>query len=315
MNLRRTSILFPEEIVTLISNRNQIVPRGVKLEIYEKNYEWYEVESRLGHPRNFRNNFWMTSLGRFIALAEYQRKINSQILHIESDVIISRDFPIDVFRNAVTEICFPVLSLERGIASVLFLPSSETSETLVQQVKKASDSDALTSDMLVLGNLYHSNAKVIALPIGPNVKNNYRSFTPQDLQENWLREVTRFRGVFDGWDIGGFYFGTDPRNARGKSFLQREVPSEFADVKTWKIKFSDERNFVELNSDEGVLPVYSLHLTSKQLTLFKVKLPKKKIEEFLKPSSREYQVFYLRIFLNQAILALIRRLRTRENQS
>lgn len=310
MNLHRTAKLFPKETVTLISNRKQIVPSGIKIEIFEKKSEWYEVESRLRHPRNFRHNFWMTSLGRFIALADYQRKINTQILHIESDVIISGDFPIDVFRNSVTEICFPVLSLERGIASVLFLPNTETSETLVQQVKKASETDALTSDMLVLGNLYYSNANVIALPIGPNEEENYRSFTPGDLRENWITQTSRFRGVFDGWDIGGFYFGTDPRNARGKSFLQREVPSEFADVKTWEMKFSDERNFVGLISDKGVLPVYSLHLTSKQLSLFKVKLSKDKIEKFIRPSLGEYQVFYLRIFLNQAILALIRRLKS-----
>ena len=309
MNLRRTTTLFPEETVTLISNRNQKVPRGIKVALFEKKTEWLEVESRLKHPKNFRNNFWMTSLGRFIALAEYQSKTLGPILHIESDVIISKDFPLKVFRDSVSQISFPVLSLDRGIASILFLPHVQASKALLDQVLIASQNDAYTSDMLVLGNLFTSDNQVTPLPIGPELKSNYRNFTPEKLFMRWGQERSKFGGVFDGWDIGGFYFGTDPRNARGRSIIQRDVPSEFADVRKWKLKFSKERNFIGIDDGEEITPVFSLHLTSKQLNLFRVQLPRSSVTHFLTQRENEYSIFYKRIFLHQASLALIRRIR------
>ncbi|CAN2170302.1 hypothetical protein MCEGKSE7_00044 [Candidatus Nanopelagicaceae bacterium] len=309
MNLRRTRVMFPGQNITLISNVNQRIPKGIKLEIFKKGEQWYEVENRLGHPKNFRNNFWMTSLGRFIALVEYQNKINDSILHIESDVIISQDFPVNIFEHAVWQISYPILSNERGIASILFLPDKVSSNELLNELQASSLSDPFTSDMLILGNMFRKSGAVSPLPIGPNGAENYRSFLPNHLLERWEKDIQKFGGVFDGWDIGGFFFGTDPRNARGRSYLQRDVPSEFSEIRKWNIKYSKSRDFIELENNNQRIPIFCLHLTSKQLSLFKVNLPSKRIINLLKVRPSEYSKFYLRIFVNQAFQSLLKRSR------
>jgi hypothetical protein len=281
----------------------------VKVHRYEEKENWSEVENRLKHPKEFRNNFWMTSLGRFIALAEYQSLIKQSILHIESDVIIAKDFPVMAFKHHTSNISFPLLSPERGIASILFLKNENDSNTLVNQLQITARNDPFTSDMLILGELYKNNPDVALLPIGPDSSDSYKNFTPEAIFQRWQKEKTRFLGVFDGWDIGGFFFGTDPRNARGRSFLQRPVPSEFASVENWEIQYSATRNFVDIHENGENLPVYCLHLTSKQLSLFKVKLSQRRIKKFVKKSNTEYSKLYIRIMLHQAILAALRRIR------
>lgn len=309
LNLRRTRVLFPNEDITLISNINQRVPKGIKLEIFNKNDEWYEVEERLKHPKNFRNNFWMTSLGRFIALAEFQNITDDSILHIESDVIISKDFPLDIFKHSVSQISYPVLSNDRGIASILYLPDKASSSRLLNQLHASSRIDPYTSDMLILGKLFKESSDVLPLPIGPNGAENYRDFLPHRLLQNWENYIEKFGGIFDGWDIGGFFFGTDPRNARGRSYLQRDVPSEFSEIRAWKIKYSKSRNFIEVEHNNISIPIYCLHLTSKQLSLFKVYLPRKRIQKLIRVREAEYSKFYLRIFVHQALKSLLRRIK------
>lgn len=309
MNLRRTRALFPSKNITLISNVNQRVPKGINLELFTKGNQWYEVENRLGHPKNFRNNFWMTSLGRFMAIAEYQNKINDSILHIESDVIISRDFPVNIFENTVSQISYPVLSNDRGIASILFLPDKVSSTELLSELQASSLSDPFTSDMLILGNMFRKSGTVSPLPIGPTGVENYRGFLPNQLLEHWQKDIKKFGGVFDGWDIGGFFFGTDPRNARGRSYLQRDVPSEFSEIRKWNIKYSKTRDFIDLENNNERIPIFCLHVTSKQLSLFKVNLPRKKIIKLLRVKESEYSRFYFRIFVNQALQSLLRRSR------
>lgn len=309
LNLRRSRKLFPSQKITLISNMNQNVPKGIKLELFTKTEEWFEVEDRLKHPKNFRNNFWMTSLGRFLALADYQNRINEPILHVESDVIVSKDFPLNIFEYTVSKISYPILSNERGIASILFLPNKDSSNRLLEQLHTSSLMDPYTSDMLILGNLYKQSNEVLPLPIGPKGAENYRDFLPDALLESWENDLDKFGGIFDGWDVGGFFFGTDPRNARGRSFLQRDVPSEFSNIRSWKINYSKDREFINLEFNDVSIPIYCLHLTSKQLGLFKVNLPKKRIDKLLKIRETEYSKFYYRIFFNQVLISLLRRIR------
>jgi hypothetical protein len=308
LNLIRTSNIFPNIQITLISNQSQLIPKGIKFKIFEKDQEWNELESRISHPRNFRKNFWLTSLGRLQLLAKYQTEIGKPILHIESDVIVSGDFPIKNFYDKVFHIAFPLISLERGIASILYIPNAESSSALLSAIRSESSKNSFTTDMLVLGKLKENFSKVIPLPIGPVDKSSYREFTPYKLIESWQRSMNVFGGVFDGWDLGGYFFGTDPRNARGRSFIQKQVPSEFANVINWELKFCENRNFINIITESGEIPVYCLHLTSKRINLFRKRLIGKKISKFLE-HKKEYSIFNLRIFFTQFLLALIRRLK------
>jgi hypothetical protein len=98
MNLRRTRRLFPARKIILISNQKQLLPKGVSIFLYNPGATWNQIEVSLAHPKDYRNNFWMTSMARFLALVEYQEVVGKEMIHIESDVILSRDFPFEKFQ-------------------------------------------------------------------------------------------------------------------------------------------------------------------------------------------------------------------------
>ncbi len=248
-------------------------------------------------------------MARFLALVEYQEVVGKELIHIESDVIISRDFPFEKFQNLRESISFPIISDERGVASVLYLKDSKASAGLLETLMEELQRDVFTSDMLILGRHFLGEKSVCPLPIGPGGTLYYRKFTPQGIQGIWDRTRDEFGGVFDGADVGIYFFGTDPRNSRGRSFLQREIPTEYGNAKQWLLEYSDSRNFIDFVSGESRIPLYCLHVTSKQLSMFRFKLPQKLIEMRMRHLAREKTVIFLRVGFFQAVKAIRRRTR------
>jgi lipopolysaccharide biosynthesis glycosyltransferase len=112
LNLKRTCALFPDFSVVLITDSPE------KLEIDEANFrmscfiishDYQTLNNNLSHPKGFRDNFWFTSLARIFALCDYVAANNVSILHIESDVLVSGDLPIDLFANCDRPIAFTVV--------------------------------------------------------------------------------------------------------------------------------------------------------------------------------------------------------------
>jgi hypothetical protein len=309
MNLRRTRRLFPARKIVLISNQKQLLPRGVSIFLYNPGAIWNQIEVSLAHPKDYRNNFWMTSMARFLALVEYQEVIGKEMIHIESDVILSRDFPFEKFHNLRKSISFPIISDERGVASVLYLKDSKASVGLLETLMEELQRDVFTSDMLILGRHFLAEKSVCPLPIGPGGALYYRKFTPQGIQNNWDKTRDEFGGVFDGADVGIYFFGTDPRNSRGRSFLQREIPTEYGNAKQWKLDYSKSRDFIDFIVDESKIPLYCLHVTSKQLSMFRIKLPRDLIKKRIRHSGIETTAIFFRVGFIQAAKAFRRRTR------
>lgn len=246
-------------------------------------------------------------MARFLALTEYQKAQNVRLLHVESDVILAPDFPMHSFEKLTEESAFPVISPERGVASILYLRDANASRRLVETMVAELALDPHTSDMLILGKHCLAGHDVCALPIGPNGRDNYSAFTPQKIQDEWAANIERFHGVFDGADVGIFYFGTDPRNSRGISFLQRVIPSEYGDAKKWELKYSEQRNFIDFVTADGIFPLYCLHVTCKQLRMFLFRPPARVIKNRIKKLNRESRKIYIRVGLIQLMFAIQRR--------
>jgi hypothetical protein len=251
----------------------------------------------------------MTSMARFLALMEYQESKNSQILHVESDVILAPDFPMQSFEELNFASAFPIISQVRGVASVLYLQDLESSQKLSKTMFEELKIDNYTSDMLILGKHYSQGNDVCALPIAPGCPKYYRDFTPARIQSEWDKNRELFQGVFDGADVGIYYFGTDPRNARGTSFLQQQIPTEYGITENWNLEYSKKRNFINFLVGNEAIPLYCLHVTSKQLRMFTVKLPKKLVEKRIKKLNRESTEFYVRVAIIQLVTAIRRRIR------
>jgi hypothetical protein len=268
LNIISTIKKFPNAKVVLI--RNEKKPRKIHSNLWHFEYQpgaiSQSIEKSLSHPKDFRDNFWFSAIQRFDALRLYVEKSKESILHLESDVIISGDFPLKKFIESTMKIAYPVVAEDRGVASSIFIRDLETAENLIRFADEACTAKTNTSDMEILAGFFKLNQDtVVPLVFGPNSDTAYdEKFTLGRV----LPSFELFKGIFDGNDIGVFLFGTNPRNARGVSFVRTSIRENYAKVNCWNFQFDKERKFVNLEFDGEIIPIYSVHATSKQMTLF-----------------------------------------------
>lgn len=268
LNIVSTIKKFPNAKVVLI--RNDKKSQGIHPDLQHFEYQSGDasqsIENSLSHPKGFRNNFWFSAIQRFDAVRLYMDRTRESILHIESDVIVSNDFPLEKFIMSEMKIAYPLVAKNRGVASSVFIRDLETAEKLIRFADEACLVNSQTTDMEILASFFEENQEeVISLSFGPNSTNAY--------DENWLMRTAPscfeiFNGIFDGNDIGVFLFGTNPRNARGVSYVRTSIQGNYARVNQWNFKFDNLRRFINLEFEGEENPIFSVHATSKQLTLF-----------------------------------------------
>jgi hypothetical protein len=173
---------------------------------YHPSAAWNSLEKLLNHPKNFRKNFWFTSVARFIAIAEFAIAQNEEIMHIESDVIISDDFPFEVFSNLNVDYSFPVVNSELAIASCLYIGNSHAADELIRATLKSAARNNLTTDMYILKMLTkRESTKFQLLPSSTSSSDALDNADPDFLYET-KRALLKFSGIFDGYDIGLYLF-------------------------------------------------------------------------------------------------------------
>ena len=311
LNLISTAEKFPNNKIVLLSNVKQKWSHQ-KIEIIVRNdSSWREWGSKLTHPVNFRNNFWFTSIARFFAIEEYLAECPEAILHIESDVILSNKFPLDKFTDGNFNISFPLASTERGVASVFFVKELKALEHFNSFAKKEMQENPSTSDMLILGAYFNSfSEKVQLLPTGPDISEAFKATTPQDIMTRISMSYKYFGGIIDGNDLGMYFFGTDPRNLRGKSIMYKEIESSFFKVNKFSLLNSDESDFPSLRveSSREKFLIFSIHATCKDTNLFNYR---SQLSTLLRRSNESHVEIRSRFILQVALSQFIKSLKNR----
>ena len=314
LNIERCLKLFPNVPVVLIINKKCRYPKiqGLEIFFYVPGLEWRRLDGNLSHPKDFRNNFWLTSLARFLALEKYLEVNSGDIVHVESDVILAPDFPFNNFMSLVKPIAFPILSSTQGIASILYIRDLQTAKTLVSLTMEMSSIDSKTTDMLILRKFYDSYPEITqVVPIGPADNDVYREDVDPRLFSEIGPAIQIFAGCFDGLDIGYFIYGVDPRNDRGRKRIRRSLPNNYLVVPKMKVRFSKARNFLDVgpSNSDGLIPLYSLHIHSKNPSLIRNSDPAKSLQrgasEYLFPQTFK---FIPMVFIEVLLIALARRL-------
>jgi hypothetical protein len=228
-----------------------------------------DVEQMLLHPRDFRDNFWFSTLRRFLVFEEFMRLHPEPMLHIESDVLLSKDFPFSKFENVSQMFAFPLISNIQGIPSVLFLQSIEASIRLRSLTIAETVSNPATTDMLILRKLSEQSInQVLILPSGPSNNICYRQNTEKEYLKFQDVGLDFFEGIFDGAALGQYLFGDDPRNNRGIRNLF--IDSKYSSLVASKLEFafSPRSEFIEVKDGDVFRPVFSLHIHSKDVRAF-----------------------------------------------
>jgi hypothetical protein len=291
-------------------NTKKLLLGDVNIIEFIPNSDWAKLDEFLKHSKTFRNSFWFTSAARFLALRHLSEEIGG-LLHIESDVILSDDFPFTKISESSFDFLFPVVSQNNAIASCLYLKDSKSAGILAEITLSAAEKDHYTTDMYILSDLTkNSEVKFAPLPTAPSqfYDGNIKDKTFLQTNDQSLRN---FKGVFDGFDLGRYLFGDDPRNKRGIKILRENDPRTYLNARKLSLILKPNRDFpfivdIEKNKE---WPIFSLHIHSKNTDLFRLNksryLIKKAVEEaHLAPK----KVFVFSIFLSSFVQALKRRI-------
>jgi len=313
-NIKRTTLLFPTHKIFFITDLELNIHAFDNVTIYKyvHDQDWWKLQSLLKHSKDFRDNFWFTSTARFLALAKFSNSFNEEFLHIESDVIIASDFPFEKLSKTNYDFMFPIVSESNAIASTIYIKNYKAARYLAKFALAESEKNNMTTDMYILSELGRKNELHFApLPTAPT------SIYEKSQLENSLLQMSdalilNLGGVFDGFDLGRYLFGDDPRNKRGYSTLRANDTRTYLNVRNMNLVMRPERDFPFLSNTEldVYIPIFSLHIHSKNLKLFKIQKSRKLIKNSVLNSKREPStIFVFSVFVKSALKSFQKRLK------
>jgi len=311
-NLTRAAELFETHEIFLISDFEHVnIPPSINKFFVSDQAYFHEAEKDLLHPVDFRNNFWFLTLKRFLVFNLFMREHPAPMVHLESDVVISQDFPFDVFSGLTTPFAFPLISDTQGIPSILFLRDKSAADQLCDLTLQTIKGNPNTTDMLILAKIRSEIPEQITiLPSGPSDKEIYVPNTSNEFISMQFKGLQRFGGFFDGAAIGQYLLGDDPRNNRGIRNIYFESGYSALRAKDINYEYSTNRKFLNVTTGYETIPIFAIHVHSKDIRVFReqgfVKVIKTRIRDNHGGLKKEFLVY---VALRQFILAFKRRVK------
>lgn len=265
-NLKRTKDLFPENKIVLITNSKQKINYDVTNFHYSEDADtellFAEIERNVN--MGFRNGYWKFTLQRLFALAAYHScNQDEKVLHVESDVILMPNIPLDKLRDN-SKLSWMRVSPDHDIAALIYSPNYLEIKWMVDCIGKEVLNDYTLSDMRVMSRISHKHpTRVLLLPT--LTRKSLRSIFPVD---NYVLEneesLYQFGGYFDALGIGVWNFGLDPRHNYGFTKYFQDFSDYFLDPSKVLLTYSNENYLV----DQQFNSIFSIHVHSKNLKLF-----------------------------------------------
>ncbi len=242
---------------------------GIKTHFYIRDQAADDLFSRAENnfDYEFRNGFWRYSLERLFAFVQFHSTISNPLLHIESDILLFKNFPWSQF-SALENMGWQSLSQNSDVASILFSPTPKSSAIFGSRILSLIEEDHSLTDMTVLARLRHEfHLDYLTIPSAPsvdvNVFNEYRF--EEKVRISAL--TSNFGGYFDSAPLGMWNFGQDARNNYGFSVRFKKMPESILDPS--RIDLQYDKSGTKLIDQFGSY-IYSLHIHSKDLSLFDV---------------------------------------------
>lgn len=279
LNIRRLNVLFPTYRIHLVTDSEFIgqVDATLKLErhIYQTSKKVEVLLSSRFTEENFRGNFWRLTLERLIAFLQFHLEYqNVPILHLESDILLLPNAPLDLIAESNT-LSWMRVDSHRDVAALLFSPSHDSSTWLMTQLIEILESDEPVTDMTILRKVADKNPE--CLTIFPSLFKE-KSKSDNDLEPGLASQKEQMSkqwpetipGIFDPASIGMWLTGIDPRNQYGiTSYFDKKNAVEigtYFDPSAGDYRF--ERNCLFCKVDGIEYSIWNLHVHSKDLRLF-----------------------------------------------
>ena len=272
-NLASTKQKFPLSDIVFISDNSQTLKSVSEIGINiwrcsnQVNLNSSVFES-MNHPMNFRSGFWFNTLARFFALEEYMEStLETEVIQIEADVWLSASFPFEKFRGFSSELAYPLESVGRGAASVLYVGSLQAIKNFNAYCKNETINSPTSTDMTLLGSYLETYpSRVIQLPTAPSTS-FFKDFVPNHISLDASSQHSYFEGIFDPLTFGMHLFGVDAKNNRGILKLFTDPAHHILAVR--ELDFVMDGNDIIVNKNEESTQLYNLHIHSKNIKIFK----------------------------------------------
>ena len=271
LNLALLQHRFPEYDVVFLTDYLKNLVKAEKIGALSirvpRSEEYEEISpSQLAYDPGYRDLFWYKTLARLFALNRYLADHpNEPILHIEADVLLMPDFPLDTVRQITHSLSFPLSTVNQGAASTLFIKDRSALQNLISFAIERIEIDPGETDMTILAKYRIAYPeRILVMPSAPNQSEAFidHSFTNQisALSEN----IDFFGGLFDANTWGQYLTGEDERNSRGVRQIFH-FQSHHA-INTQAFIFDFDSNLRVKLASEGYT-LFSLHVHSKNPNL------------------------------------------------
>lgn len=215
----------------------------------------------------FRSGYWLHTIERFEALAEFHQTIAyaTDVILIESDVIVFRNFPWEKVRS-LSKLAWPTAGEGSDVGAILYSPSEKETTKLVLTLRRLCELNPELSDMEALYIARKDNAlseQWVQLPIWKKdfsqTKQSVRDF-PFDLDP-------KFDGIFDGSHLGTWASGGDPQSFWGiERRFHLTKQNNHIDLKYSHLEYRNGQLYI-WNGGKSC-EVYNMHVHSKNVRFF-----------------------------------------------
>jgi len=295
-NIKRLSILFPNNDIYLITNNQKLFKlkiTNLKIVKYIAATSHEHLLNRLSRKTDFREGFWRLSLERLLAFTKFQieNKID-HLLHLESDVIVFPNFPVDSIQK-LNKLLWCQYNSKLDIASLLYSPNYQSALYLQKNIENNLEKDNSHTDMTILSEIRRNSESTISIfPSLPGAKSflvNKKSGITLNSQIQLASHFTVFNGIFDSAAIGVWLLGKNPENTHGMSILHDrwiiDTGDSFIDPSKVNYIFKSDGN-LNLIEKGNQIPIFNLHVHSKNLNLLNIEWVKE-LDKFVKLSGNK----------------------------
>jgi hypothetical protein len=208
------------------------------------------------------------------------------------------------------DLAFPVVNNSLAIASTLFIRNHPAAKLLANYSLECAHDDSSTTDMLVLYKFMSEFPDVAT--VLPSAFPHSQILETLTCHERLIESEINFKAAFDGADFGRFLFGDDPRNKKGFLTIRKKNLNSFFDVSKLTLTNTENRSFPSIRdeSNGGLIPLHSLHIHSKNLSLFRIARGDQLIRRAVENSNLPPQkIFVFTVFFKSAMQAIQRRIK------
>jgi hypothetical protein len=269
---------------------------------YESNNSLPDNEIEKYHNLEFRNGYWKHTISRIIAFLDFQIAYKfEQIIHLEADVILMKNFPFEKVATQ-SKIIWGYYNEKRDVGALVFVPKLNSARWLRKEVINTWKKSPSSTDMEILKNIATSHSNRISYwPSGLSIAvNSYTRLSKPSIEKMQSREV-KLSGIFDVAPFGMWLCGMDPSSNYG---LQRYFSKMF--VENGDSIVDPSHVDYAFGSDDSILvrssnkteSIYTLHNHSKDTRYFKASRVESLHRNYRKYIRRgtPYQTFSPKVF-------------------